>query len=314
MCPTIEPDIRGAKTIRDQLEKHRASATCRSCHRQIDPPGFALESFDAIGRWRGHYQRGSAVVPVDASGQFGAEKFTDITGFKKALLARRDEFARCLVEKLLIHALGRELDVLDRPGDPADRRGLGGRWIPLAHADFAVRGERGFSTQMKAHRLFASRARVARRTEPSPQDVSKLTALTPAQAAELRRETQGRARARTLSPSSRRRSPRRWPGTQGELSLDGLTALSPEAAAALANTRALPHFGYADLSLGGLETAFSRDAPRRSPRTRARCHCKALTTLDSVPLAKKLAAQWGELQLNGLTIAFAGDRRHSRHE
>lgn len=113
--PTIEPDIRGAKTIRDQLEKHRESATCRSCHRQIDPPGFALESFDAIGRWRGHYQRGSVVVPVDASGQFGAEKFTDITGFKKALLARRDEFARCLVEKLLIHALGRELDVLDRP-------------------------------------------------------------------------------------------------------------------------------------------------------------------------------------------------------
>ncbi|HEV7405613.1 MAG TPA: DUF1592 domain-containing protein [Chthoniobacteraceae bacterium] len=113
--PTIEPDIRGAKTIRDQLEKHRESATCRSCHRQIDPPGFALENFDAIGRWRGHYQRGSAVAPVDASGQFGVEKFTDITGFKKALLARRDEFARCLVEKLLIHALGRELDVLDRP-------------------------------------------------------------------------------------------------------------------------------------------------------------------------------------------------------
>ncbi|MEA3209879.1 MAG: hypothetical protein QOE70_2936 [Chthoniobacter sp.] len=113
--PTLEPDIRGAKTIRDQLEKHRASPTCRSCHRQIDPPGFALESFDAIGRWRGHYQTGSAVVPVDASGTFGATEFKDVTGFKKALLERRDQFARCLVEKLLIHALGRELEVTDRP-------------------------------------------------------------------------------------------------------------------------------------------------------------------------------------------------------
>ncbi len=113
--PTIEPDIRGAKTIRDQLEKHRASATCRSCHRQIDPPGFALENFDAIGRWRGHYQKDKVAVPVDASGQFGATEFKDVSGFKKALLENRDQFARCLVEKLLIHALGRELVVTDRP-------------------------------------------------------------------------------------------------------------------------------------------------------------------------------------------------------
>jgi hypothetical protein len=55
-------------------------------------------------------------VPVDASGKFGASEFKDVVGFKKALLAHRDQFARCLVEKLLIHALGRELDVSDRPG------------------------------------------------------------------------------------------------------------------------------------------------------------------------------------------------------
>ncbi len=113
--PTIEPDIRGAKTIRDQLEKHRASATCRSCHRQIDPPGFALENFDAIGHWRGHYQKDKVAVPVDASGQFGATEFKDVAGFKKALLEHREQFARCLVDKLLIHALGRELEVTDRP-------------------------------------------------------------------------------------------------------------------------------------------------------------------------------------------------------
>ena len=113
--PTIEPDIRGAKTIRDQLQKHQESATCRSCHKHIDPPGFALENFDAIGRWRGHYFNGKIAIPVDASGQFGSAKFKDIGGFKVELLNHREQFARCLVQKLLIHALGRELDVADRP-------------------------------------------------------------------------------------------------------------------------------------------------------------------------------------------------------
>jgi hypothetical protein len=113
--PAIEPDIRGAKTIRDQLLKHQASASCRSCHHHIDPPGFALENFDPIGRWRGHYMADKVALPIDASGQFGATAFKDITGFKAALLDRREQFARCLVEKLLIHALGRELEITDRP-------------------------------------------------------------------------------------------------------------------------------------------------------------------------------------------------------
>ncbi len=113
--PSIEPDIRGAHTIRDQLAKHQASATCRSCHHVIDPPGFALENFDAIGHWRGHYMNEKSAVPVDASGQFGGMAFKDITGFKAALIHHREQFARCLVEKLLIDALGRELEVTDRP-------------------------------------------------------------------------------------------------------------------------------------------------------------------------------------------------------
>ena len=52
----VEPDIRGATTIREQLAKHRQSAECASCHVKIDPPGFALESFDVIGGWRDHYR------------------------------------------------------------------------------------------------------------------------------------------------------------------------------------------------------------------------------------------------------------------
>ncbi len=114
--PVIEPDIRGAASVRDQLHQHRAAASCRACHRYIDPPGFALETFDAIGRWRTHYQKeGRPALPIDASGHFGGTSFDDISGFKQALLGRHEQFARCLVEKLLVDALGRDLDVADRP-------------------------------------------------------------------------------------------------------------------------------------------------------------------------------------------------------
>jgi hypothetical protein len=113
--PVIEPDIRGATTLRQRLEKHRENAACASCHRHIDPPGFALESFDAIGRWRGHYMVNNTALPVDPSGEFGGHEFKDVIGFKAALLQRQPQFARCLVEKLLVHALGRELTAADRP-------------------------------------------------------------------------------------------------------------------------------------------------------------------------------------------------------
>src|SRR6202012_669067 len=54
--PAIEPDIRGAKTIREQLTKHRATENCAGCHSRIDPPGFALENYDVIGGWRDRYR------------------------------------------------------------------------------------------------------------------------------------------------------------------------------------------------------------------------------------------------------------------
>ena len=114
--PAIEPDTRGAKTIREQLEKHRADSRCAGCHAKMDPPGFALESFDAIGRWRGHYNLvNDKALPVDPSGEFNGHEFKDVVGFKKALVERQPQFARCLVEKLLTHALGRELGAADRP-------------------------------------------------------------------------------------------------------------------------------------------------------------------------------------------------------
>ena len=62
--PAIEPDIRGAITIREQLARHRSIAACASCHAQIDPPGFALESYDVIGGWRERYRSLDRGEPV----------------------------------------------------------------------------------------------------------------------------------------------------------------------------------------------------------------------------------------------------------
>jgi hypothetical protein len=113
----LDPDIRGATTIREQLEKHRHSPACFDCHQKIDPPGFALENFDAVGAWREHYETSSkALLPIDAAGALPTgEAFSDITGFKTLLAARQDQFARCLTEKLLAYATGRVLDLADRP-------------------------------------------------------------------------------------------------------------------------------------------------------------------------------------------------------
>ncbi len=113
--PALEPDIRGAKTVREQLQKHRDNVSCRSCHAHIDPPGFALESFSPIGGWRGHYRIGEQYIPIDTTGSFDGQAFKNIVEFKAALMKREPAFARCLVEKLLIHAVGRELEITDRP-------------------------------------------------------------------------------------------------------------------------------------------------------------------------------------------------------
>lgn len=109
----LDPDTRGATTIRDQLEKHRNVASCFDCHRKIDPLGFALENFDPIGRWRTNY---NSKTPVDSSGELpGGKRFDDVQGLKTILLQQQDQFARAVTNKLLAYGLGRELDANDRP-------------------------------------------------------------------------------------------------------------------------------------------------------------------------------------------------------
>ena len=111
--PAIEPDVRGATTLREQLIKHRADVTCAQCHNKIDPPGFALENYDPIGGWRDQYDR---KLKVDASGKLPDGKtFASNAEFRKLVVAQDETFTRCLSRKLLTYAVGRKLNSSDRP-------------------------------------------------------------------------------------------------------------------------------------------------------------------------------------------------------
>ncbi|MEL6108926.1 MAG: DUF1592 domain-containing protein [Planctomycetota bacterium] len=115
----IEPDIRGTVTIREQLAAHREIATCANCHRRIDPPGFALESFDEIGRFRTHYDTGGwrrkRLAKIDPSGILASgERFRDIRELKLQLKAKTNLVAANLASKLLRQATGRFEDPRDK--------------------------------------------------------------------------------------------------------------------------------------------------------------------------------------------------------
>jgi mono/diheme cytochrome c family protein len=135
--PAIEPNIRGATTVREQLAKHRQIDSCAGCHSKIDPPGFALESYDVIGGYRKKYRavgtKERAKFPptnidkwlakpgygfgpaVDAGDVLpDGRKFADLAEFKKLLAADPDQTARTVAEKLLIYATGGGLEYGDR--------------------------------------------------------------------------------------------------------------------------------------------------------------------------------------------------------
>jgi hypothetical protein len=98
--------------MRQQMEKHRANPACAGCHTRMDPLGFALENYNAIGAWRTH----DGTLPVDAGGILpNGARFNGPAELKKILASNRDAFANCLTEKLLTYALGRGLDGYDRP-------------------------------------------------------------------------------------------------------------------------------------------------------------------------------------------------------
>jgi hypothetical protein len=129
--PAVEPDIRGATTIREQLAKHRQVASCATCHAKIDPPGFALESFDVIGGWRENYRTTSKGEPMIVDGRRmpylkgpkvdpadvlpDGQRFQNIDEFKQLLLTDKDQLARALTEKLVTYATGAAPETADRP-------------------------------------------------------------------------------------------------------------------------------------------------------------------------------------------------------
>jgi hypothetical protein len=130
--PAIEPDIQGATTVRELLAKHRSAKECAGCHAKIDPPGFALESFDVMGGFRDHYRSLGEGTPVaktvrgwkvkyrdgptvDSAGEVADGKaFADVREYKKLLLDDEPQLARNLVERLVTYSTGAPVSFADR--------------------------------------------------------------------------------------------------------------------------------------------------------------------------------------------------------
>jgi mono/diheme cytochrome c family protein len=99
-------------SMRDAMIQHRADPVCSTCHARMDPIGFAMENFDAVGRWRDR----DAGNPIDASGVFpGGVKFDGMAGLKAALLGHPEEFVSTVAEKLLMYGIGRNVQYFDQP-------------------------------------------------------------------------------------------------------------------------------------------------------------------------------------------------------
>src|SRR5262249_22956614 len=108
------PDDRGQQltgTLRQRMEQHRTNPACATCHQRLDPLGFGLENFDAVGRWRDR----DGTLPIDASGTLpGGQSFSGPRELQAVLRGRRDEFTRALAEKMLTYAAGRGMGPADR--------------------------------------------------------------------------------------------------------------------------------------------------------------------------------------------------------
>jgi hypothetical protein len=100
------------RSMREQMAEHRSNAVCASCHKVMDPVGFALENFDAVGAWRNSEAGG----PIDASGELAdGTKVEGVAGLRRAIVSRPEMFVNTVTRKLLTYALGRGLDYRDMP-------------------------------------------------------------------------------------------------------------------------------------------------------------------------------------------------------
>jgi mono/diheme cytochrome c family protein len=115
--PTLEESTKGTtvapKSVRDQLELHRQSASCSGCHRIIDPVGFSLENFDSVGQWRAAMPNGAK---IDANGVLAdGSKVNGPADLRQAILSRPEAFVTVITERMMIYALGRGLEPSDMP-------------------------------------------------------------------------------------------------------------------------------------------------------------------------------------------------------
>jgi hypothetical protein len=110
--PALDNTVSSMLSVRERLKKHREDPACASCHQMMDPVGFALENFDAVGRWR----ETEAGAPIDASGGFlDGGQCDGVSGLEQALLDRPERFVRAMTEKLMTFALGRGIEYYDAP-------------------------------------------------------------------------------------------------------------------------------------------------------------------------------------------------------
>ena len=132
--PSLQDEAQGVKprSMRERMEQHRTNSACASCHSRMDPLGFALENFDAVGRWRTTLDGSTR---IDASGALpDGTAFDGPAALREALLERRDDFVRTLTEKLLTYALGRGVEYYDFPAVRRILRATAGdehRWSGL---------------------------------------------------------------------------------------------------------------------------------------------------------------------------------------
>jgi len=112
--PALKDTGAGGKpaSVRARLEEHRKNPVCAACHSSMDPLGFALENFDATGKWRTL----DAGTPIDSSGVLpNGTAFKGPSGLRDALLSRKEQFVQAMTQKLLAYALGRQIEAYDMP-------------------------------------------------------------------------------------------------------------------------------------------------------------------------------------------------------
>jgi hypothetical protein len=151
--PLDEAAVGTLLSLRQQMEKHRANAVCATCHSKMDPLGFGLENYDAVGKWRTL----DGKFPVDSSGTLpNGKTFANPAEMRAALVSLLPQFARSLVEKLMIYALGRGIAPYDRRAIDQITARLAGEGYPFQTAIYEI--VRSAPFQMRRGELIQTKA------------------------------------------------------------------------------------------------------------------------------------------------------------